>query len=85
MSANVKQEGNGQALSLIYNTYIHFYLFTSPFFFLQKLETDEDDSYLNSDWADPQALKRQFHGVGNVKWRPQEEWRRLITSDIELA
>lgn len=37
---------------------------------LKKLETDEDDSYLNSDWADPQALKRQFHGVGNVKWRP---------------
>lgn len=37
---------------------------------LKKLETDEDDSYLNSDWADPQSLKRQFHGVGNVKWRP---------------
>lgn len=38
--------------------------------FSQKLETDEDDSYLNSGWADPQSLKRQFHGVGNVKWRP---------------
>lgn len=37
---------------------------------LKKLETDEDNSYLNSGWADPQALKRQFHGVGNVKWRP---------------
>jgi len=37
---------------------------------LKKLETDEDDSYLNSGWADPQSLKRQFHGVGNVKWRP---------------
>lgn len=37
---------------------------------LKKLEADEEDSYLNSGWADPQALKRQFHGVGNVKWRP---------------
>lgn len=37
---------------------------------LKKLVTDEDDSYLNSGWADPQSLKRQFHGVGNVKWRP---------------
>ncbi|KAJ7394896.1 hypothetical protein OS493_000733 [Desmophyllum pertusum] len=37
---------------------------------LKKLETDEDDSYLNSGWSDPQSLKRQFHGVGNVKWRP---------------
>lgn len=37
---------------------------------LQKLETDEDDSYLNSGWADPHSLKRQFHGVGDVRWRP---------------
>lgn len=44
---------------------LHHYVLSS-----QKLETDEDDSYLNSGWSDPQSLKRQFHGVGNVKWRP---------------
>lgn len=37
---------------------------------LKKLEADEDDSYLNSGWADPHSLKRQFHGVGDVRWRP---------------
>lgn len=37
---------------------------------LKKLETDDDVSYMNSNWADPQSLKRQFQGVRDVKWRP---------------
>ena len=45
--------------------YIH------TFIFLQKLEADEEDSYLNAEWADPQALKRQFTGMANISWRPK--------------
>ena len=37
---------------------------------LKKLEKDDDDSYLNSEWADNSALKRRFQGLGNVSWRP---------------
>jgi len=29
----------------------------------------EDDSYLNSAWADPNSLKRKMHGVDNVSWK----------------
>jgi len=35
---------------------------------LDKASRD-DDSYLNSSWADPNALKRKMHGVGNVSWK----------------
>ena len=41
------------------------------FILLQKLEADEEDSYLNTEWADPQALKRQFTGMSNISWRPK--------------
>ena len=41
------------------------------FILLQKLEADEEDSYLNTEWADPQALKRQFTGMTNISWRPK--------------
>ncbi|EDO33865.1 predicted protein [Nematostella vectensis] len=37
---------------------------------MKKLENAEEDAYLNSAWADPNSLKRQFHGLGNFKWRP---------------
>ncbi|XP_030058004.1 cilia- and flagella-associated protein 298 isoform X2 [Microcaecilia unicolor] len=37
---------------------------------LKKLEGDQDDSCFNSEWADSRALKRQFQGVKNIKWRP---------------
>lgn len=37
---------------------------------LKKLEQDEDDNYLNSVWADSKNLKRAFHGIGNIQWRP---------------
>ncbi|KAM6310315.1 cilia- and flagella-associated protein 298-like isoform 2-T2 [Aegotheles albertisi] len=37
----------------------------------KKLEEDEDDSFLNAEWADNHALKRQFHGVKDIKWGPR--------------
>ncbi|MBN3325105.1 CF298 protein, partial [Atractosteus spatula] len=38
---------------------------------LKKLEEADDDSHLNSDWADRQALKRQFQGLANIRWAPR--------------
>ncbi|CAH2260405.1 cilia- and flagella-associated protein 298-A [Pararge aegeria] len=36
----------------------------------KKLEQDDDDHYLNSKWADGQDMKRQFHGLNNISWKP---------------
>ncbi|XP_052758049.1 cilia- and flagella-associated protein 298-A isoform X1 [Galleria mellonella] len=36
----------------------------------KKLEQDDDDNYLNSKWADGQNLKRQFHGLNDISWKP---------------
>ncbi|XP_023946810.2 cilia- and flagella-associated protein 298-A [Bicyclus anynana] len=36
----------------------------------KKLEQDDDDSYLDSKWADGQTMKRQFHGLNNISWKP---------------
>jgi len=37
----------------------------------KKLQGDEDDSYLHSQWADPKALKNALVGGGRpVAWRP---------------
>ncbi|XP_050669405.1 cilia- and flagella-associated protein 298-A [Leptidea sinapis] len=36
----------------------------------KKLEQDDDDSYLNSKWADGHNMKRQFHGLDNISWKP---------------
>ncbi|KAK2504741.1 hypothetical protein MC885_002768 [Smutsia gigantea] len=38
---------------------------------LAKLEENDDDSCLNSPWADNTALKRHFQGVKDIKWRPR--------------
>ncbi|KAM9333122.1 cilia- and flagella-associated protein 298 [Pholidichthys leucotaenia] len=38
---------------------------------LKKLEAADDDSYLDSEWSDRQALKRQFQGLTNIKWGPR--------------
>ncbi|XP_033635637.1 cilia- and flagella-associated protein 298-like [Asterias rubens] len=35
---------------------------------LKKLETEATDSHLGSDWADTNSLKRQFHGLRDIKW-----------------
>lgn len=37
----------------------------------KKLESNDDDSYLNSAWAESGQLKRQFHGLNNIKWGPR--------------
>ncbi|CAN9501866.1 unnamed protein product [Ophioblennius macclurei] len=38
---------------------------------LKKLDEADDDSHLNSEWSDRQALKRQFQGLTNIKWGPR--------------
>ncbi|MED6266742.1 hypothetical protein CHARACLAT_005122 [Characodon lateralis] len=38
---------------------------------LKKLEEADDDSYLDSEWSNRQALKRQFQGLTNIKWGPR--------------
>ncbi|RZC38366.1 UPF0769 protein C21orf59 [Asbolus verrucosus] len=37
---------------------------------LKKLEADDDDTYFNSEWADSNNLKKTFHGLKNISWRP---------------
>jgi len=37
---------------------------------LKKLEEMEDDSHLDSNWADNKILQRQFQGLNNISWRP---------------
>lgn len=36
---------------------------------LKKLETNDDDQYLNSSWADNTTLKKQMQGLQNIKFR----------------
>ncbi|KAM6983935.1 cilia- and flagella-associated protein 298 [Tautogolabrus adspersus] len=38
---------------------------------LKKLEEADDDSYMDSEWSDRQALKKQFQGLTNIKWGPR--------------
>ena len=35
----------------------------------KKLQEDNDDAYLNANWADSKQLKNQLQGTGGVKWR----------------
>ncbi|KAA0184494.1 UPF0769 protein C21orf59 [Fasciolopsis buskii] len=37
----------------------------------KKLEANDEDSYLDSAWAESGQLKRQFHGLTNIKWGPR--------------
>ncbi|XP_064085897.1 cilia- and flagella-associated protein 298-like isoform X1 [Macrobrachium nipponense] len=37
---------------------------------LKHLEEEEDDSYLDSPWADSNQLKRSFQGLNNISWKP---------------
>lgn len=41
---------------------------------LKKLEANDDDSYLDSEWADSSNLKRSFHGISNISWRPTKRF-----------
>lgn len=38
---------------------------------LKKLDEADDDTYLQSEWSDRQALKRQLQGLTNIKWGPR--------------
>ncbi|GLV35814.1 uncharacterized protein CBL_01034 [Carabus blaptoides fortunei] len=38
---------------------------------LKKLANNDDDSYLNSEWADSGILKRSCQGLRNISWRPK--------------
>ncbi|XP_024539409.1 UPF0769 protein C21orf59 [Selaginella moellendorffii] len=35
----------------------------------KTLKENTDDSYTNSEWANPQALKAHFHGTSNIRFR----------------
>lgn len=35
------------------------------------MEDADDDSYMNSEWSDRSALKKQFQGLTNIKWGPR--------------
>jgi hypothetical protein len=35
---------------------------------LKRLEENDDDDYLESNWADPKSLKAAFTGVRDVKF-----------------
>ena len=37
----------------------------------KKLSEADDDSYLDSNWADNQALKRQFQGLNKINFKPK--------------
>jgi hypothetical protein len=37
----------------------------------KKLVEDDDISFGNSDWADPQGLKKQFLGMDQIKFKPR--------------
>ncbi|CAF0731158.1 unnamed protein product [Didymodactylos carnosus] len=38
---------------------------------MKKLEENEDNAYLDSDWADKNSLKRQFQGLNDIKFKPR--------------
>ncbi|XP_078617822.1 cilia- and flagella-associated protein 298-like [Branchiostoma floridae x Branchiostoma japonicum] len=38
---------------------------------MKKLAEDNEDAYMNSDWADTGKLKQDLHGIRNVSWRPR--------------
>ncbi|EDV24615.1 UPF0769 protein C21orf59 [Trichoplax sp. H2] len=37
---------------------------------MKKLDEASQNDYLNSQWSDPNALKRNFHNLNDVSWRP---------------
>ncbi len=41
-------------------------------FLKQKLDENEDNSYLDSQWADTNSLKRSFQGLNDIKWKPRQ-------------
>uniref|UniRef100_A0A0B6ZQ76 Cilia- and flagella-associated protein 298 n=1 Tax=Arion vulgaris TaxID=1028688 RepID=A0A0B6ZQ76_9EUPU len=37
----------------------------------KKLDKEQDDSFMDSKWADTHDLHRQFQGLNNIKWGPR--------------
>lgn len=37
---------------------------------LKKLAENDEDDYMNSEWADNSNLKKSFHGLHNISWKP---------------
>jgi hypothetical protein len=40
----------------------------------QKLESNSEDAYLDSQWADNSTLKRQFQGLSNIQFQPGKKF-----------
>merc|ERR1719453_751749 len=38
---------------------------------VEKMEAEDDDAYMHSQWANPKSLKNAFTGVGDVSWKPR--------------
>jgi hypothetical protein len=36
----------------------------------KRIEKDDDDCYLDQEWANPRGLSQQFQGIGDIDWRP---------------
>lgn len=59
-------------LLLFHKNWLIIYIFILHIWIkFQKLEAESEDAYLDSQWADSNQLKRQFHGMNNIKWGPR--------------
>jgi hypothetical protein len=38
---------------------------------LKRIDKDDDDSYLDSAWANPRGLQSQFQGLEEINWKPR--------------
>jgi hypothetical protein len=37
---------------------------------LKRIDKDDDDSYLDSQWANPKGLQNTFQGLEEIDWKP---------------
>ena len=35
------------------------------------VKKDDDDSYLDSEWANPKGLQKSFQGIDEISWKPK--------------
>jgi hypothetical protein len=38
---------------------------------LKRISKDDDDSYLDQEWANPRGLANTFQGITSIDWKPQ--------------
>lgn len=38
---------------------------------MKKLDKDDEDAYMDSEWSSSGQLKSQFQGLGEIKWKPR--------------